>query len=687
MFKKRLLIIFMMMVSIILTACQGKTHIAHENTLPVIGNRQKFLSVVSPGYGFTYDMALDRQLPTDESSKPNTNYSPTNTQVLGVDEADLVKTDGKYIYSISNQALIITKAMDEATIAKVIHYKDNFHPTEIYVDENRLIVIGLEYQYLNHDNIYSLRPIFLNTFIKTVVYVYNLEDWKLSHTIKMDGHKMITRKVGDQLLLVTEKYIPYKVDTLSNDEILPHLIIDGQNHTIGYDEIYYHEDTNPSAIVTVYRLDLNDLKSLDYYSYLGSTNVVYVSEEHLYISLPIYTYLKNVFKVQTFIMRIKFNQGLTFSGEIYVEGYVNNQFMLDEYEGYLRIATINHVDQTSVNNLYIYNEDLELTGKIENIAPGETIQSTRFVGKRIYFVTFRQIDPFFVIDAEDPTNPVILGELKIPGYSTYLHPYDEHHVIGFGYMTNSLGQTTGFKMALFDVTNPQNPIEKFNFIYEGEGLAYSQVSYNHKALLFSKERNLIAFPMRYIDEVTETELVNGVIQIRSQKIYREDYFVYHLDLEHGFTLQKKISHLPEGMITRANYYYINRGLYIGEYLYTISEGKIMIHTLDTYEFVKEIDLLQVSEQIIEYNEIKYYKRNVRIKDYELYEAEVEGCLTALEFIVEDADYVYYFPCIKSWAYVLKQGNEVIPIKEALNQGKVTINDLMPYIPIYSMKKK
>lgn len=199
---------------------------------------------------------------------------------------------------------------------------------------------------------------------------------------------------------------------------------------------------------------------------------------------------------------------------------MNNQFSMDEYEGNLRVATTyvvetrteeNYDEETGIgsisyeeplysNRLYILDDNLKEIGKIDDLAKDEKIYSVRFMGKMGYIVTFEQVDPLFVIDLSDPTNPQIKGELKIPGYSSYLHPYDETHIIGIGYNTKSNGYggitTDNMKMSMFDVSDVENPKEMFS-IDIGKSYTSSELLYNHKVLFYKKSDNLIGFPVNY----------------------------------------------------------------------------------------------------------------------------------------------------------------------------------------------
>ena len=194
------------------------------------------------------------------------------------------------------------------------------------------------------------------------------------------------------------------------------------------------------------------------------------------------------------------------------------------------------------NNLYVLDKDMKIVGKLQGLANGEQIYSVRFIGDRAYIVTFMLTDPLFVIDLKNPTSPKVLGELKIPGFSNYLHPYDDTHLIGFGMDTTVINEggmdrakTKGMKIAIFDVSNVSKPVQQFMTTIGGVG-TYSEVLNNHKALLFSKEKNLLALP------VTENNYDNKTNS--SQQSYQGAY-IYNIDLVNGIKLKGKITHMDE----------------------------------------------------------------------------------------------------------------------------------------------
>ncbi len=184
-------------------------------------------------------------------------------------------------------------------------------------------------------------------------------------------------------------------------------------------------------------------------------------------------------------------------------GQVLNQFSMDEYDDHFRIATTTwtytNLTSNPTNNVYVLDMNMSIVGKLEDLAPGEHIYSARFMEKRCYLVTFVMIDPLFVIDLSDPTKPAVLGQLNITGYSNYLHPYDENHIIGVGKETSPSDEGffawyQGVKISLFDVSNVSDPIQIANYTIGDRG-TNSPVLYDHEAFLFDKEKDLLVIPV------------------------------------------------------------------------------------------------------------------------------------------------------------------------------------------------
>lgn len=266
---------------------------------------------------------------------------------------------------------------------------------------------------------------------------------------------------------------------------------------------------------------------------------------------------------------------------------------MDEHEGYFRMVTSTVWDE---HNIYVLDHNLEITGQLEDFAPQwERFHSARFMGNRCYLVTFRvnirPCDPLFVIDLGNPTAPEILGELEISGFSDYLHPYDENHIIGIGKETNSAGVEQGVKISLFDVSNVSNPKEIAKFEI-GDGGTDSPVLRDHKALLFDRERNLLVLPVL----VAEIDQQSYWAWTWGTPVWQGAY-VFHISPEVGIQLEGKITHFDDGYDPgeyNQGYYSssnsIERSLYIGDVIYTISDAKIQMNDLVSLEIVKKLEL-------------------------------------------------------------------------------------------------
>jgi uncharacterized secreted protein with C-terminal beta-propeller domain len=341
--------------------------------------------------------------------------------------------------------------------------------------------------------------------------------------------------------------------------------VSNERKIIPFSDMYYFPNSQEKSYLNIasFNINLNTPANID--TYLGAGLNVYSSEDNLYVSNTKYEHeikfdYDSNYKVITDIYKFKFNNGkLEYDAFGTVPGRLLNQFYMDEKDGNFRIATTN-----DANNLYVLNEKLKIIGSLENLAKGVNIYSVRFIDNRAYIVTFLQVDPLFVIDLSNPQEPTVLGELKIPGYSTYLHPYSENLIIGFG-------EDTGMKMALFDVSDPENPKELYKQEIGGKG-THSEALYNHKALLFSKEKNIIAFPSQ-IENNYRTQFQGAVI--------------YGLDLEKGFELKGQITHKETANGKPDNDYKndIERIIYIKDTLFTLSKG-----------MVKSTDMLTMQEQ-------------------------------------------------------------------------------------------
>jgi len=528
--------------------------------------------------------------------------SDTNNQVEGVQEGDIIKNDGKYIYINTSGGLKIIDSNPSAPkVAATVNVPENTSVSEIFTAGNKLIVIGQNniFHIMNSEKTAEARimpPRYYDDRTNVLVYnVSNIEKPVLEKEYIFDGNYLTGRVIEDKLYLISTKNINYYYDLYSKSEPdipLPYYtdVLSDKKYEIGYGDIKYFPGYIDSRYMYTAGIDLGDKSSKpDVDVYLGGSDTVYVSKDSMYAAIADYSYdysgtqteLYNpAYTASTVIYKFSLDDGsIDVESQGSVPGTIINQFSMDEYEGMFRIATTTGEmwQNTSKNNLYILNDKLKITGMLDGLAPGERIYSTRFAGNRIYMVTFRQVDPLFVIDASNPQKPVVKGMLKIPGYSTYLHIVDENHILGFGYDTqeNQWGGTVngGMKISMFDVTDTDKPKEVRSEII-GKAGTYSEVLYNHKSLMFSLSKGLMAFPVSVSGESYKTEF-NGA-------------YIYNVSKD-SFVLKNKISHTDDEK-TYGNE--VRRIIYIGNYIYTFSDNEMHIHSIENNEKVNKINISQ-----------------------------------------------------------------------------------------------
>lgn len=287
---------------------------------------------------------------------------------------------------------------------------------------------------------------------------------------------------------------------------------------------------------------------------------------------------------------------------------------MDEYKGYFRIATTTgetwRTDEfTSMNNVYVLDAALKVKGKIEGLASTETIKSIRFMGDKAYMVTFRTTDPLFVLDLSDPSKPEVKGELKIPGYSEYLHPVSENILLGFGrdaVEENDQAIEKGFKVSVFDVSDINDPKEISTMIIGDRG-TYSDVSYNHKALLYSADKNIIGFPITIYEVPESQDQDNWAYGIPTFS----GYMILGLTGENKLIERARISHIefevPAGypydgelkdeeweefnkIYSYSYLYSVKRGAFVGSTLFTVSDYIIKANSLDDFSDIGDVKI-------------------------------------------------------------------------------------------------
>lgn len=570
----------------------------------------------------TWSIGIDSVGSTESSSSSSNtkDYSTTNIQVENVDEADIVKTDGDYIYSISEDNVIITDAKDpkQPKVVATIQSEDDDIPEDIILYKDKLVVISTKGN--------QTQRYYYNNRMNTVVKIYNItsrEKPVLTKSYEMYEPYYTSRCIDNVLYVISSGNLRKE-----DDEIVVGYNEDNMEKEMSIDKIKYLKDVKTTKQTLISTVDLNnetaDIK-LD--SYLMNISNAYVSENAIYLlnqkynndsKIPIKLLFgfKGVFGLEDYyemdsesgyyteIYKFDIKENVEYKAKTKVKGKTINQYSLDEKDNHLRIALYDN----DGSRVAIFDEDLKQIGISDNVAKGEKMYSSRFIGDKVYFVTYKTIDPLFVMDLSNEAKPKVLGKLKIPGYSTYLHPYDENHIIGIGMETkeiinrNSNGKVisttakvVGMKMALFDVSNVNSPVQ-ISSVVIGDSRTTSAILTNPKALLFSKEKSLIAIPVNNYSQDFEVTLSNNYETMinnytKYSKPYNaEGYFVYNINVQDGFKLKGVITHEK----TNATYYYSNskllRGLYIDNNLYTVSETMIKVNELDSLKAVGELKL-------------------------------------------------------------------------------------------------
>ncbi|MDP3387144.1 MAG: beta-propeller domain-containing protein [Eubacteriales bacterium] len=522
----------------------------------------------------------------NESLAPSAgDFSDTNEQVAGVNEADVIKTDGKYIYVALGKSIKIYLAnngkpilTDEIEMSVDPDTGQYIQLTEMYVDGDRLVVLGARNSFYDwirpipepmESTERSIMPYREN---KSYTYcgIYSIDQNGKSHLIKeleIEGSLLSSRKIDNVVYLVTNKYLYYNIDS---DNFIPTFRDTTQNNDykqIPIDRIMYYPNRLSSNYLIISAIDIMDDKEpASINAFLGSGNLVYMSNNALYVAgNDFYTIWGTITNVSKFNV---IGTKIGFAGGGMVDGSILNQFSMDEFEGNLRVATTNW-QQDSKNAVYILDGSLNQIGSIENIAPTERIYSTRFMGDKGYIVTFRQIDPLFVLDLSDPTAPKITGELKIPGFSNYLHPISQDVLLGIGQdVDEKNGTQLGIKLSLFDVSDQGKPREINNLVLGSSG-SYAEVLNNHKALMLNPDKDMIAFDasLSNISGDYQTSYFYGALIIEA----REDGTLKVL---------QQISN--EGIYGS----YVKRVIYIGDILYYVLDDNIRAFNINTFKEIR-----------------------------------------------------------------------------------------------------
>jgi len=522
----------------------------------------------------------------------NLDYSGTNIQVEGVDEADIVKTDGGYIYIAKGKTVLIVKAYPAEEAQLLTKIDVGLTVQDLYVAGNKLVVFSYVEPYTVFYDV--VMPEYENEKPKTRVEVYDIRDRsspELERALTIDGLYFNSRLIGDHVYFIVTN--PAYID--EDTAVLP-TIREGKTWcVVEAEDVWYPNITRGRLsyhTITALNVQDPDAEVTAETFLLDAGTSLYVSLENFYI-------VSYNWSEGSVITKIGIGDGgITFRANGTVPGYVLNQFSMDEHDGYFRIATTsNNWRRSGGNNVYVLDEALNTVGSLEGLAPGEEIYSARFMGDRCYLVTFKKVDPLFAIDLSDPENPAVLGKLKIPGYSDYLHPYDEDTLIGVGKETEEAKEGDfawyqGIKISLFDVSDVENPRELAK-VEIGDRGSDSPALYDHHAFLFSRARNLLVIPI--LEAQIDEDDFAGVVPLNfyGDFVYQGAY-VFDISRD-GIELRGRVTHIDDDSLLRSGYWFdsayaVERSLYIEDNLYTISQGRMKINDLGTLEEVTTVEL-------------------------------------------------------------------------------------------------
>ena len=508
-----------------------------------------------------------------DSGVVSSDYSDTNVREDGVGEGDIVKTDGKNLYTMYNNRIeIVNIEKQNMEQAATIRLEKNQDIREIYIKDDQLIAIYTESYYGDDTDSYSYRVV-------TTAEIYDVSNPDKPTSkgkVTQSGNYNTMRISGDYVYLLSD----FDASIVNGRDAIGEYVPSVQGKLVEDSNIcmpqYVRGDTY--TVVSSFSLK-NPEEKVDSKAIFGCSGLVYVSKNNIYVCESYYN-SDDSDVTQTCIRKISYKDGILKAvGQTKIDGTLNDSFSLDEYEGNLRLVTTvssngdsgimplvlfgdsadsEIAKQEDTNYLYILDEKLNELSKIEDIAKDEQVYSARFIGKTGYVVTYKQTDPLFSIDLSDPKNPQIIGELKIPGFSEYLHPYGDGLLLGIGMDVDDTGTTTnGVKLSMFDISNPEDVAEVQKYVMED---CYStNVTYEYKAAMIDVEKNLIGF-VAYGENTK--------------------YYIFSYD-ESGFQCLFEREMTGYGNV---------RGLYAGEYFYLVSGNTVEKYELNGFKKVDDIVL-------------------------------------------------------------------------------------------------
>ncbi len=525
-------------------------------------------------------------------------FGGTNVQVEGIEEGDILKNDGSYLYVLrwtTEMGYVdIVDIRDKAQMRSVSQIEvcraETADGTSTYTNISELFITGNTLTVLYTESTYSVSSEMPEIYgagtagtTQTVAAVYDVTDRAvpvLRYTYAVDGSLISSRMAGNTLLLVTEYSVPLyrNNDDLKNASV-PCFYKDGVKTRFPVNTVCLTANTDSQSYLTVTLLDsASDGTNAQMKAVLGGGTDIYCTEDTLLVAAQdlsdttansnaagdmIASFVSGA--VDTRLFAFSLSDGIRYQGSTEIDGSLLNQFAMDAHNGYYRIATT----AEDGSCLTVLNESLETVGKLGGIAPGEDIYAVRFLGDTAYLVTFYQTDPLFIVDLSDPTSPEITGELKIPGFSSYLHPYAENLLIGIGESGDESGATGKLKVSLFDVSDMQDPKEISSVVFDGAQYTSSTAQSDHHAYLTLPD-GAFAIPVYESGTVSQPGASLACV----------------LTVENG-TLRVIETYSPD--LEGEDVYAIARLTFAGDTLYTLSDTALVAFDRSTGEQLSRID--------------------------------------------------------------------------------------------------
>lgn len=532
------------------------------------------------------------------STSVNKDHGTTNTQEKDVDEGDIIKTDGNYIYIAngeSNSVSIVNVTGEKMVESAQIDLKETENVKEIYINGNKLVIVGHlltenkdeSYRY----NKYAMYDGIVYMSADSFVKVYDISDRKAPKLVteySQQGAYDNSRMIGTKLYTISEYYVDTYADDY-RDKCIPEIAVDDVCEPVPAGCISIIEESPSTTYAVITTLDLSKDAKPESEAILGECNHLYASSKGLFLCATTGDAVQDTTKIYKFDYT---DTGVDYKCTGKVNGYINNQFSMS-YDGeYFRIATtannakidgevVSFSIDDRTNNLYILNNEMEIVGKVEDLAKGELIESVRFVGNMAYVVTFRQTDPLFVIDLSNPEKPTVKGELKIPGFSEYLHPITQNLIVGVGKDGTETGTNGDCKVSLFDVTDPYAPKETVSLpVAKGSGYVSTGLSYNHKLYITLSDTEF-AVPF-FLDWYVD----NGEIEKGGSCYIR-------YKLQDGTLCEIERYYIGEKSCDISGATYVENTFYIVYYNYDKQSTEIVAFDLTTH---KEIDRITTYEK-------------------------------------------------------------------------------------------